>query len=56
MNEGIIRDALHGILTGEWAVGDTALESVRVSLSQDNELRVTLPDGNEYYLTITSHH
>lgn len=60
ITDGIVRDALFGMITGEWRKKDTALESVeRVQTfeqagvaSHDKGLVVTLPDGTEFQLTV----
>ena len=59
IDEGVVQDALFGMLCGDWAVEDTALESCRVStfrdagvMCNDAGLVLRLPDGSEFQLTI----
>ena len=35
IDENVVQDALFGMLCGDWAVEDTALESCRVSTIRD---------------------
>ena len=53
IDESVVQDALFGMLCGDWAVEDTALESCRVStfrdagvMSNDAGLVLRLPDGS----------
>ena len=60
INETVVEDALIGMLEGDWALEDTALENCRVRsfqqtglLTRDKGVLITLPDGSEFQLTIT---
>ena len=59
IDENVVQDALFGMLCGDWAVEDTALESCRVStfrdagvMCNDAGLVLRMPDGSEFQITI----
>ena len=59
INEGIVQDALMGMLYGDWGVEDSALEGCQVRTFEDAGVMtynkgvvVSLPDGSEFQLTI----
>lgn len=59
IDEGIVQDALMGMLYGDWGVEDSALEGCRVRTFEDAGVMtynkgvvVSLPDGSEFQITI----